>query len=153
MTILCPSCHTRYRFPHGHSHDSDSRGQCSHCDEQFPLEQAPRTYVMLPPRNMPIGMDDPSLAAKVGVPAGSPQPSDVTLPAPPSPGPATSAGEQPDAPRKVWPGVLAMVLTTAAGARLAYHFGQGAPVAWSALGGALGVLVGWGCILWIQRKD
>ena len=64
MTIACPSCYTRYRYPHPPS-GGGSRGQCSQCDEQFPLEQAPRSYIVLPARRMPIGMDDPSLAVKV----------------------------------------------------------------------------------------
>ena len=83
-----------------------------------------------------------------------PHPSAFTLPEPPAPSETTDAPcEQTGAPREVWPGVLAMLLTTAAGARLAYHLGQETPVAWSALGGAVGLLLAWACILWTQRKD
>jgi hypothetical protein len=42
------------------------------------------------------------------------------------------------------------------GAVLAYHYagplGQD-PITWAALGGAIGLLLGWACLLWITRGD
>ena len=51
---------------------------------------------------------------------------------------------------------LVAVLPPVAGASLAYHFAgreQWDPVAWAALGGAAGFLLGGGCLLWMRRND
>jgi hypothetical protein len=42
------------------------------------------------------------------------------------------------------------------GAGMAYHFAgpwDQDPVVWAALGGAIGLLLGWACLLWITRGD
>jgi len=63
---------------------------------------------------------------------------------------------QPAGPRSALLEFLIAVLPPSTGASLAYYFAgrtQLDPVAWSALGGAVGFLLGWGCLLWIRRKD
>ena len=42
------------------------------------------------------------------------------------------------------------------GAGMAYHFAgpwDQDPITWAALGGAIGLLLGWACLLWITRGD
>lgn len=44
----------------------------------------------------------------------------------------------------------------AIGAGMAYHFSgpyDQDPITWAALGGAIGLLLGWACLLWITRGD
>jgi hypothetical protein len=166
MIVLCPSCNTRYR------HDpvepaAAAMAECSRCDETFPMQESRRTYVLVPRQRPPaaIGMDDPSLAPRIvtaDVPALTerilsgagvvdlPSAGDVLagygLPEPETPAPRRSALFE----------FLIAVIPPSAGASLAYHLAsrdQLDPVAWSALGGAAGFLLGWGCLLWIRRKD
>jgi hypothetical protein len=62
----------------------------------------------------------------------------------------------PPAPRSALLEFLIAVVPPSTGASLAYYFAgreQLDPVAWSALGGAVGFLFGWGSLLWIRRKD
>jgi len=52
--------------------------------------------------------------------------------------------------------VLTAVVPAIGGAALAIHLaGQqnGDPLAWAALGGAVGMMVGWACLLFIRRGD
>jgi hypothetical protein len=79
--------------------------------------------------------------------------------------PAAGAVPQPDLLPEVWPtgsisgalleGLVALV-PCGIGAGLAYHFagpmGQD-PITWAALGGAIGLLLGWACLLWITHGD
>ena len=66
------------------------------------------------------------------------------------------ADAQPVPPRSALLEFLIAVVPPSTGASLAYYFAgreQLDPVAWSALGGAVGFLLGWGSLLWIRRKD
>ncbi len=168
MIVACPSCHTRYR--HGASCvDGHPTAQCSRCDEQFPLTEARRTYVLLPggavtPR-VNIGMDDPSLASKIAAGAAvetaeSALPSSVERVAARTDLEDTPAEDRPTPVMADGPGpfseFLVAVVPTGACAGIAYYFAaqqQLDPIALTALGGAAGLLLGWGCLLWIRRKN
>lgn len=76
--------------------------------------------------------------------------------------PAASAEEATEArPRAVRRGGsilegLVAFLPGGLGAAMAYHFAgpwDQDPVVWGALGGAIGLLLGWACLLWITRGD
>ncbi len=168
MIVACPSCHTRYR--HGAScADGHPTAQCSRCDEQFPLTEVRRTYVLLPggavtPR-VKIGMDDPSLAEKIAAGASG-QAAESTLPpsvervAAQSEFEAISAEDPTTSVVTEAPGPIAeflvAVVPTGACAGIAYYFAaqqQLDPISLTALGGAAGLLLGWGCLLWIRRKN
>lgn len=156
MIVRCPACSTSYR------HDpavvaAVSLAECSRCDERFPLRPARRSYVIveangvaasvrpaaravdLPPR----GLERPSILGLETTERGeSQQMGESQAPATPS--------------RSALSEFLIAIVPPCIGASLAYHLaqrGQLDPVAWSALGGALGFLLGWGCLLWIRRND
>jgi hypothetical protein len=107
-----------------------------------PLEAAP------PP--------EPAVASPVTLPA-------ETAPAEAAPAEAASAESEPAAaaarakPRHgaLLESLVALVPCSVGGG-LAYHFagllGQD-PITWAALGGAIGLLLGWACLLWITRGD
>jgi hypothetical protein len=51
---------------------------------------------------------------------------------------------------------LAAVIPAIIGGAVSYYVaGQqgGDPLAWTSLGGAAGLLLGWGCLLWMRRED
>jgi hypothetical protein len=73
MIVACPCCSTRYR----HAEPAVVAGalaKCSRCDETFPLTEPRRAYLVLPVSRMPagvplpVGMDDPRLADRIGLP-------------------------------------------------------------------------------------
>jgi len=69
VIVSCPACQTHYRHRRERPHAKLAR--CSRCNEVFPLETAKQSYKVMQPadaagtRRMTIGMDDPSLAAKL----------------------------------------------------------------------------------------
>jgi hypothetical protein len=131
------------------------------------MQEPRRTYVLVPRHRPPasIGMDDPSLAPRivasdesalterilagagvVDLPSAADTLAGYESSEPGTPAPARSALLE----------FLIAVIPPSAGASLAYYLAsrdQLDPVAWSALGGAAGFLLGWGCLLWIRRKD
>ena len=170
MIVACPSCQRRYR------HDfvvaaAPPTARCSACDERFPLDRPKRSYrlvqpglqspsgdVMPPPpiaaaplehqaeREMPMGID---------MPTGSPVAIDTLV----EPGPAQAGSEarpRPASRLRALGESLVALIPSGLGAALAYHFsvplGQD-PITWAALGGAVGLLLGWACLLWITRGD
>ena len=67
-----------------------------------------------------------------------------------------AAEPTPTPARWEWSGAAIAGVPAALCALLAYYLAgrQGQdPVAWSALGSAVGLLLGWACLLWIQRED
>ncbi len=147
MIVACPGCSTRYRHatapPAG-----GAAAHCAKCDATFPLEPARRNYVVLPAGaglSMPIGMDDPTLADRVGLPGAG---AAVMAEAARATTPTTVQGP--------WLDLVLAIVPSAAGAAVAYHLAgqnQVDPITWTALGGAAGLLLGWGCLLWIRRAD
>lgn len=129
MIVACPSCSTRYRT------DTDADGMmasCSRCDASFRMRAARRSYVVL-------GQGG-SIAAPVMAGAG--------VAAAEAHDPAESAGP--------WLDFVLALVPSSAGAGIAYYLAgqhQVDPVTWTALGGAAGLLLGWGCLLWIRRAD
>ena len=166
MIVLCPSCNTRYRHDHVEL-AAEATAECSRCDERFPMQESRRTYVLVPRHRPPasIGMDDPLLAPRIVATDESALNERILSGAGvvdlPSTGEALVGNESPDtetpAPaRSALLEFLIAVIPPSAGASLAYYLAsrdQLDPVAWSALGGAAGFLLGWGCLLWIRRKD
>jgi hypothetical protein len=166
MIVLCPSCHTRYRHA---GTAAAATAHCSRCDGRFPLAAARRTYVLLPRTAArdafrPRGMDDPGLARQLagtaaaasGWPAagggvdllGGAAGADGAVAASPFAPPLAQ-------PRGLAVGLAVVFVPAAIGAGLAYTL-AGAPGpdarSWSALGAAVGLLVGWGCLRWIRRR-
>lgn len=82
MIVACPCCSTRYRHPEP-AVVAGALAQCSRCDETFPLMEPRRAYLVLPVPGLservprPVGMDDPQLAARLGVPAFEAEPQPV----------------------------------------------------------------------------
>lgn len=162
MIVACPSCSTRYRHESAGAPPS-VLAECSRCEEQFPVRQARRSYVLLPPGSSaarvavgaearpadPVARPRPAAASPIPAGAGV---SDVVKPQTvaeecemPQAAPAHSALLE----------FMVAVIPPSVGASVAYYFAlrdQLDPVAWSALGGAAGFLLGWGCLLWIRRK-
>ncbi len=112
-----------------------------------------------------IGMDDPSLASKIaagaaGEMAGSTLPPAVERVAAQTDVEAVSAEDRATPVVGEGPGpfaeFLVAVVPTGACAGFAYYFAaqqQLDPISLTALGGAAGLLLGWGCLLWIRRKN
>ena len=162
MIVVCPSCQQRYR------HTPENGGtatlaHCSACDERFPLERQKRAYLVVDAAPhasaglsdplagpAPASIDMPPTGEGVTVPAqADPAASEATTPAARRPGTGARPG------RKLLEGMVAL-LPCGLGAGLAYHLagprGQD-PITWAALGGAVGLLMGWACLLWITRGD
>jgi hypothetical protein len=174
MIIACPSCHTRYRHGFGSGTAVVAVvAECSRCDEQFELPTARRTYILR-------GVDGGAAPASVEVPlavASSPAPSrnmpesedpvaDGLYAQPPEPGiegadasvaePASEELQSATTARSSIVELLISILPSVAGAGLAYDLASRRnedPITWAALGGAVGLLLGWACLLWISRKD
>ncbi len=170
MTVLCPSCFTRYRYEPP-AHAAVALAECGRCDERFPMQEARRSYVLLvregerarpssataivatPAR--PVAVAAPSVRA-AAIPCGAPatgldaytrELADLDIPAPTA---------SPAPPRSALLEFLVAVVPPSVGASVAYYLAQRDgldPVAWSALGGAAGFLLGWGCLLWIRRRS
>jgi len=159
MIVACPSCQRRYR------HDfvvaaAPPTARCSACDERFPLDRPKRSYrLVLPVRQSPSGdlMPPPPIAAppleqqvSAEIPVGIEMPtaSPVAIDTLVEPGPAS--------PLRAFGESLVALVPSGLGATLAYHFsgplGQD-PITWAALGGAVGLLLGWACLLWITHGD
>ena len=173
MIVHCPSCSANYR------HDpaeiaAATLAECSRCDERFELRGTGRSYRLATPAPPARG------AGSAGVPADPIQIDPIVIdsveadpfggnefvdPAVGVLDPADAdlvrdqlaeADAQPAAPRSALLEFLIAVVPPSTGASLAYYFAgreQLDPVAWSALGGAVGFLLGWGSLLWIRRKD
>jgi len=108
-------------------------------DLTIPLEATPASPAEVEfPR---VGGTDPEPA-----PAADAVPTESAAPGSPRP----SAG------RRALVESLVALVPCGIGAGLAYHLAGPAgqdPVTWAALGGAVGLLVGWACLLWITRED
>lgn len=161
MIVQCPSCHTRYR------HDAEAfeaiLAECGNCEETVPLVATKRRYALLSPQTTCRVVEDravlePAASEAVSPVAGRVDEAPDTLPEsiesvekPESSG--RPARERPDS----GPADLGIALAPSAiGAVLAYYLaGQQNqdPVTWAALGGAMGLLLGWACLLWIRRND
>jgi len=74
VIVCCPSCQARYRVPEAVETD---HGRCSRCHDPVPLVEPRRTYLVRTPGasegrsgrvvgRLTIGMDDPTLAGRVG---------------------------------------------------------------------------------------
>lgn len=171
MTVLCPSCFTRYRYEPP-AHAAVTLAECARCDERFPMREAPRSYVLLPAERSAVRR--PAVAAVDAAPAHSaPAPGTATLRSERTPSAVPAAGFEaytreladfdipapaaaPAPPRSALLEFLVAVVPPSLGASAAYylaHRDQLDPVAWSALGGAAGFLLGWGCLLWIRRRN
>jgi hypothetical protein len=169
MIVACPSCHQRYR----HEFDDGAAvtpAHCSGCDERFPLRRPKATYRVFaetlataavtdepPIAPAPAGPEKAATpvaeeAFELEMPVGEEIPVETVVqpeepqsaPAPPRVTATQSLVES-----------LAAVAPTAGGAWIAYYFagllGRD-PIAGAALGGALGLLLGWACLLWITRR-
>jgi len=172
MIVVCPSCHTRYRHGSGAAATA-ALAECSLCEERFELAPARRTYVIrgnghaaTPSVPSDVARSDAASAAPLApppevsfTPAG---PTDMPPPtvewsdspgdeaAPPEPVKAKRAGSTAAVE------LLIAILPAVAGAGLAYDLAgrqHEDPITWAALGGAVGLLLGWACLLWIGRKD
>ena len=172
MIVACPSCQKRYR----HEFDDDravTPAHCSGCDERFPLARPKATYrvyaesLAVAPAAEPQPAATPGLAPggaeaaqpaadvafELEMPIGEEIPVEtVVLPAEPQP---AATPPRLTATQSLVESLVA-VTPTAAGAWMAYHFaglmGRD-PIIGAALGGALGLLLGWACLLWITRRD
>jgi hypothetical protein len=136
MIVLCPACRTRFRTP-SVPESAALVAVCSRCDEQFRLAPVKRTYVLRPPA--------PARSLEAAVEAG---------PAPAALGPADRPAR--GGARSPFVESLIALLPAVAGAGLAYDLAGRSnqdTIAWAALGGAVGLLLGWACLLWIGRKD
>jgi predicted Zn finger-like uncharacterized protein len=160
MIVVCPSCSTRYRHGAAAEAVAAATAECSRCDERFPLAPARRPYVIR--GQQPAGVPPRIAALAAGpVPGVADEAFAIDPPAGPEheqPAVATPA----EAARRTAPGssavteALVAVLPAVAGAGLAYDLAgrqHQDPVTWAALGGAVGLLLGWACLLWIARKD
>lgn len=150
MVVLCPACRTRYRYHAGD--DALARmAQCSRCEQTFPLEPARRSYVLRsaaePGELAWAGAADggrPSLALEGGI--------DPAMEATGERGAESRTGPSPNV---VVESAIAL-LPAAVGAYIAYDLAgrqDQDPLTWAALGAAVGLLLGWTCLLWIARKD
>lgn len=153
MIVLCPSCSTHFRHEPA-LHSAATFGECSRCDERFPISAPRRSYVLLPRRaaagRAPVaGYDDPPLAPR----AARTRPEPAPVPAKVA---AARPGPAPGLPQSSFAEFLVAVVPPSLGASVAYYVAvrdQLDPVAWAALGGAAGFVLGWGCLLWMRRKD
>ncbi|MCP3977943.1 MAG: DUF4366 domain-containing protein [bacterium] len=150
-------------------------GRCSHCDDSFPLIAAKRPYVLLPARKIgavtgdvpiPVGVDDPSLAAKVGLAEpssakateGRPAVSDELLDDAPVADQAAEPATAESTPAKSrrFTDILVLAIHAGAGGGLAYYAAPqagGDPVTWSVVGGVAGLAMGMAWIRWVARKQ
>jgi len=175
MIVSCPSCRQRYR----HEFDVDvvsEPAHCSSCDEHFELAAPKRQYMVVaagsPPQpvRVPVvqdGVPSPDAVAASSIEIDLPAVEatavfDAGVPAAETTPAAKPQGDSVPAVRRVasLPGALleglVALVPCGVGAGLAYHFagpmGQD-PITWAALGGAIGLLLGWACLLWITHGD
>ncbi len=171
MIVRCPSCSTRYRHQPPAGAIAAALAECSRCDERFPLRPAGRSYVVVAGSASAAPLPQPALgAAAPSAPGRERRPLDLPRRGSERPLGLGFAAEERDAesdrrrqdvapaapPRSALIEFLIALVPPCVGASLAYHLaqrGQLDPVAWSALGGAFGFLLGWGCLLWIRRND
>jgi len=168
MIVVCPSCRQRYR--HEIPVETPApRAHCSGCDERFDLTPQKRSYVLaatltLAPTST-IEIDLPSAdGATQYAPenAGKPftieaatEALEATLVRPAAP----EAEEARPATASRYGAIgeaLVALVPCGVGAAMAYHFAglmDKDPITWAALGGAVGLLMGWACLLWITRED
>jgi hypothetical protein len=171
MIVACPSCQQRYR------HDFvvaavPPTARCSACDERFPLDRKKHSYrlvqpdlhsplrdVMPPvppaPTTPEAQPSDPAFDLGLEVPAGSPVAIDTVVDPDAVQAEVETRSRRVSSLRSLGESLVALV-PCGVGAVLAYHFsgplGQD-PITWAALGGAVGLLLGWACLLWITRGD
>jgi hypothetical protein len=178
MIVACPSCRQRFRHSVA-SPVAPATARCSACDERFPLLLPRASYRILGQEGsatVPVGSRVPLVAPGPAVvpprTATAPRPVAIELPIhapvpiptrlegevgeePLAPAPAESATRRrgPAPARALGEAVVAFT-PCAAGAGLAYHFagtlGQ-EPVTAATMGAAVGLLLGWACLLWITR--
>jgi len=165
MIVACPSCRQRYR--HEMPIEAESPlAHCSGCDERFELAPPKRSYVLAQMLDAPVSsieidlpeVDPSTLAPELTSATLQPDAAAaVTAPAESMPVPVAC-----DEPASATSGLgtlsesLVALVPCGVGAAIAYHLagleGQD-PVTWAALGGAVGLLLGWACLLWITRGD
>ena len=88
------------------------------------------------------------------MPSAEPAGGDSATIPPQSVNEAESASAAPD--RSAIVEFLVAVVPASGGAAMAYHLAERQsqdPITWAALGGAIGLLLGWACLLWIGRDD
>jgi hypothetical protein len=175
VIVKCPSCGTRYR------HDPSivaECGRCSRCDERVPLVAAGRSYVLS--LATPAGPEPMMAAAGQGIGIASSLPkadadrlTDVVtgeLRTPDSP--PKAAGDEEARPldlllessseaearpprRRPFREILVAILLAGLGVLPAYYLSleQGLdPTTWMAVGGGIGLFLGWICIRWMRRS-
>jgi len=165
MIVVCPSCRQRYR----HEIPIEAEpplAHCSGCDERFELTPPKRSYVLAQMLEAPVSsieidlpeVDPSTLAPEVTSQALQPGTAAVvtepveSMPVPVAEDKPTSLTSRPGALAES----LVALVPCGVGAAIAYYLAglQGQdPVTWAALGGAVGLLLGWACLLWITRGD
>ena len=130
MIVNCPSCGTRYSH-RAESAPSAVRAHCSGCDSTFPLTPAKRQYLLFATPGQ--GMVEESVSAGLTM------------------APTVAASRSKSAPLS-----LIVLLLAAAGGGAGYYLSliqRADPLNWAAVGGGLGLLLGWAVMRWMARKD
>jgi hypothetical protein len=109
------------------------------------------TEAIAPPPAATAPTAETTVPEAVALPAATIAADEATVPEA-IPGPAEKAPPR----RETLPEILVALFPCGLGAAMAYHLagprGQD-PITWAALGGAIGLLLGWACLLWITRGD
>jgi len=182
VTISCPSCRTRYRYPQIAA-GASGQACCAQCAAEFPLAPdrpayrvlataapaepsvatAPRSSLTLPPPELPQVTLPPLAAPESAQPVPEEQPADTPVA-------ESSPAEAPDTPKAAEPapvsarasqrsgtlrGLLLTLLLASAGWASGYHLSltRGADLlTWTAAGAGIGLILGWMVIRWLGSR-
>ena len=175
MIVKCPSCGTRY---HHDPSIAAECGRCGRCDERVPLVAAGRSYVLS--LATPAGSAPMMAAGGQGIGIASSLPkadadrlTDVVTGEVRTPSnPPEAVGDEAARPldlllegssdaaaaaprRRPFREMLVAILLAGLGVLPAYYLAQEQgldPTTWMAVGGGIGLFLGWICIRWMRRS-